>query len=498
MATVAAARPGAGRGSELVLLAVAVAIGVGGLALVGLGVEGEIPGDLPVYAAVLAGVSVALHLVLRWRAPHADPVMVPIVVALTGLGLAMIYRLDLAAVARGRAGGAADRQLLWTLVGAAAAIAVIVLLTDHRLLRRLPYLAGGAGLLLLLSPLLPVIGQRINGAQLWVNVAGVQFQPAEPAKILLAIFFAAYLVTHRDSLTLAGPKVLGMQLPRIADFGPLLIVWAASIVVLVVQRDLGTSLLFFGLFVAMLYVSTERVSWILIGLGLFAVGVILAVNTFGHVAARFDIWLHALDPDVYFAPYGSGQLVDGLFGLAAGGLLGTGWGQGHPYLVPYANSDFIIASLGEELGLTGLMAILLMYLILIQRGLRASIGVRDGFGKLLGSGFAFVIAFQCFIIVGGVTRLIPLTGLTTPFLAAGGSSLVSNWIIVAILLRISDAARSPAPEAGPLGNETVAIAIDALRTDDAARPGRERPVTPGTPVTPVAPGDEYPTQELRR
>lgn len=465
MATVAPTRPRAGRNSELALLVLALVVGIGAYVIVGLNLDGEVPADLLRYALTLAGLAVVLHIVLRWRAPNADPVILPLVVGLNGLGLAMIYRIDQALATRDQTAGFADRQLIWTILGVALAVVVLIALRDHRTLRRFPYLSMIAGLVLLLLPMAPVIGQTINGARLWVGVGGLSFQPAEIAKILLAIFFAGYFVTRRDALTLAGTRLLGLQLPRFADLAPIVMIWLVSVGVLVVERDLGTSLLFFGLFVAMLYVATEKVSWIVIGLLLVAVGVVFAYSSFDYVAARFTVWLHPLDQEIFDRdPGGSGQLVRGLFGLAAGGLMGTGLGEGNPALVPYANSDFIVASFGEELGLTGLVAILMMYLVLAQRGLRAAIGVRDGFGKLLASGFAFVIAFQVFVVVGGVTRLIPLTGLTMPFLAAGGSSLVANWIIVAILLRISDAARRPAPVGGGgvVGNETAAIALSEI------------------------------------
>jgi len=224
------------------------------------------------------------------------------------------------------------------------------------------------------------------------------------------------------------------------------VVWVVSLAVLVLQSDLGTSLLLFGLFVAMLYLATERFSWVLIGLALFGAGAWAAATMVPHVGARFDVWQHAFDDAVFNRQYGgSGQLVRGLFGMSSGGLFGTGWGQGRPDLVPYAESDFIVASLGEELGLTGLLAVLVLVAVLVHRGMRTAIGVRDGFGKLLAGGLAFLIALQVFVVVGGVTRLIPLTGLTTPFLAYGGSSLLANWLIVALLLRISDDARRPAP-----------------------------------------------------
>jgi cell division protein FtsW (lipid II flippase) len=474
MATVQPHRVRAGRGTELGLLLLALAIGIGGYVLVGIGTQDRVPPDVLGYGVGLAALAFGMHAALRWRAPYADPVILPIAVALNGVGLAMIYRLDFAYRAKGRVGDFAEKQLVWTALSMALAAAVIILLRDHRTLRRYTYTAMVVGLALVALPLVPRLGVTVNGARIWVRVGSVGLQPAELAKIVLAVFFAGYLVTHRDTLALAGPKLAGLQLPRARDLGPILIVWGASLAVLVLERDLGTSLLFFGLFVAMLYLATERLSWVVIGLLLFLVGAWFVATTFSHVGARFDAWLHAFDPAVFDkAVGGSGQLVRGLFGLASGGLFGTGWGQGRPDLVPYAESDFIVASLGEELGLTGLFALLMCYLVLAQRGLRTAIGVRDGFGKLLAGGLAFVVAFQTFVVVGGVTRLIPLTGLTTPFLAYGGSSLLANWIIVALLLRISDEARRPAP---------------AVRS---TTPGFGTPVVVGS-----GPTDSQPTQRI--
>ncbi|GHS85819.1 cell division protein [Actinomycetota bacterium] len=446
MATVQSHRVRAGRGTELWLLVLALAIGVAAYALVGIGVTDAVPANVLGYGAGMAVLAFGMHLVLRWRAPYADPVILPVVVALNGIGLAMIYRIDLARSGRVGAEMFAPKQLAWTAISVVLAAGVLVVLRDHRTLRRYTYTAMVLGLVLLVLPLVPGLGVEINGARIWVRSLGFSLQPAELGKIALAVFFAGYLVTNRDTLALAGPRVLGIQLPRIRDLGPIVVAWAASLAVLIFERDLGTSLLFFGLFVAMLYLATERISWVIIGLLMFAVGAAAAAASLSHVGARFDVWLHALDDDVFNQLYGgSGQLVRGLYGLASGGLFGTGWGQGRPDLVPYAESDFIIASLGEEIGLTGLMAILVAYLVLCQRGLRTAIGVRDGFGKLLAGGLAFVIAVQCFVVVGGITRIIPLTGLTTPFLAYGGSSLLANWVIAALLLRISDDARRPAP-----------------------------------------------------
>ena len=472
-----------GRGVELGLLALALALGVGAYALVDLNITGTLPAGFGWYAAGLTALALALHVVLRFRAPYADPVILPAAVALNGIGLAMIHRIDLAETAAGEVSSFATRQLAWTALGVVLAGVVLLVLRDHRTLRRYTYTAMVAGLVLILLPLLPVIGTTINGARIWVRLAGMSLQPAEFAKIALAVFFAGYLVTHRDTLALAGKKILGLHLPRVRDLGPILVVWAGSLAVLVFERDLGTSLLFFGLFVAMLYLATERTSWIVLGTGLFGGGAVLAAQVFPHVGARFDAWLHAFDPEIFNRnPGGSGQLVRGLYGMANGGLFGTGWGQGRPDLVPYAESDFIIASLGEELGLTGLLALLVTYLVVAERGMRTAIGVRDGFGKLLAGGVAFVVAFQCFVVVGGVTRLIPLTGLTMPFLAYGGSSLLANWILVALILRISDSARRPAPEVAPY--------IGPPGRPDAS------PSTPSAPATPTMPSTDGQDTEM--
>jgi cell division protein FtsW (lipid II flippase) len=334
----------------------------------------------------------------------------------------------------------ADRQLIWTGLSVAIAAGVLILIRDHRVLRRFTYIAMAGAFVLLLLPMLPGLGVEEYGARLWILVGPFSFQPGEVAKIGLAIFFAGYLVSTRDALSLVGRRVLGLQLPRGRDLGPILVAWLLSMMILVLQRDLGASLLYFGLFVAMLYVATERTSWIVIGLSLFVGGAVLAWQLFAHVQSRVTLWL---DP---FAAGQSDQVAKGLMGLAHGGIFGTGLGEGYPYLTYFANSDYIIGSFGEELGLVGLFAILVLYALLVERGLRTAIGSREGFGKLLAVGLSFTVALQLFVIVGGITRVIPLTGLTTPFLSAGGSSLLANWIIVALLLRISDHARRPVSE----------------------------------------------------
>lgn len=438
------------RNIEAVLLLLALVVGIGANMLVDLDSGRAFTQEFFVQAGTLAGIVFAFHIVLRIKAKYADPIILPIVTALNGIGIAMIHRLDLTT-----GSAAAASQLLWTAVAIVVAIVVLLVLKDHRILRRFTYISLVVSAVLLILPLVPGLGAQINGAQIWVLVGGYSFQPGEIAKITLAIFFAGYLSANRDLILLAGKKVGPLQFPRLTDMGPMLAAWGVSIGVLIFQRDLGSSILYFGLFMAMIYVATSRVSWVIIGFALIAAGGYVAAQLFPHVTLRIDSWINAFDPEVYNrAPGGSGQIVQGLFGLASGGLTGTGWGQGRPDLVSFANSDMIIAALGEELGLIGLSAIILLYVLLVTRGFRAALGTRDGFGKLLACGLSFVIALQCFVVIGGVTRLIPLTGLTTPFMSAGGSSLLANWIIIALLLLISDAARRPVAT-GPMPNEDL-------------------------------------------
>jgi cell division protein FtsW (lipid II flippase) len=374
-------------------------------------------------------------------ARDADPFIVPIATMLNGLGLTMIHRLDLAAGSTGWE-AAGVRQMAWTAVALVIAIAVLLVVRNYRILLRYRYLAMLSGAILLTMPLWPGIGRTVNGATIWVDIASMTFQPGEVAKIALAIFFAGYLMTARESLRSVGTTFMGVRWPRIRDLGPLLIIWVLAMGVLVFQRDLGTSLLYFGLFLAMLYVATNRILWLVIGGSLFFTGASVAASQLSYVQGRVDGWLDSFNPTVYDAVGGSYQLVQGMFGMAEGGFIGSGLGQGQPNLVPLANSDYIVAALGEELGLFGIFGLLALYLLLVSRGFRVGFTGTDDFGRLLSTGLAFVLALQVFIVIGGITRIIPVTGLTTPFLAAGGSSLVANWIIVALLLRLSDDARA--------------------------------------------------------
>ncbi len=429
------------RGAELFLLILALLVGVGAYAAVGLGVKGKVPADIVSYGGWLAVLIIVAHITVRLVAPYADPVLLPIVAALNGLGLAMIHRIDLATNQH-----YARQQLVWMTLGVALFVLTLVFLRDHRVLQRFTYTSGLLAILLLLLPMAPVIGKTVNGARIWIHVGSMSFQPGEVAKVLLVVTFAGYLVLHRDALALAGRRVAMVDLPRGRDLGPILAMWVVSLGILVFQHDLGSSLLFFGLFLIMLYVATERPGWLVVGATLFIVGSYAVYVLVPHVRERFLLW-----SDVW-AHYGTGtddkgrQTVETMFGMAYGGLIGRGLGQGSPWRIPFAQSDFIFGAIGEELGLTGSIAVILLYGLIVERALRAALISRDDIGKLLATGLGGAIALQVFVVVGGVTHLIPLTGLTTPFLSYGGSSLVANWVIIAILLRISDSARRPPPD----------------------------------------------------
>ncbi|MET0694122.1 MAG: FtsW/RodA/SpoVE family cell cycle protein [Propionibacteriaceae bacterium] len=423
------------RGAELLLLIFALGLSLGGYAIVDLNVSGSLS---PIFGYLAGGCALLVllaHLAVRWRIPYADPVILPCVVLLNGLGLVMIHRIDL--INEPPVHGA-RQQLIWTTLGIILFILVAVVLRDHRPLQRFTYTLGLAGIVLLLLPLVPGLGTAKFGAQIWIQVGPYSFQPAEAAKILLAIAFASYLVEKRDVLALAGYRLLGLDLPRARDLGPILAMWLLSLAILVLQRDLGTSLLFFGLFVMMLYVATQRGGWVVLGTLLFAAGAYFGYLQFGHVRVRVGAWLDPFsDYDAYY------QVINAQFGMAWGGLLGTGLGLGRPGLTPLARSDFIAAAIGEELGMTGLMAVIMIYGLIVARGLRTALQCREPFGKLLAAGLSFAFALQVFTIIGGVTRLLPLTGLTTPFMSQGGSSLVSNWIVAGLLLVISHHVRKP-------------------------------------------------------
>jgi cell division protein FtsW (lipid II flippase) len=446
------------------MLLFALAVVLLAWAAAGLGLSGKLTG-LPVYLVVYAALMLIAHVAVRRFAPYADPLLLPLAALLNGLGIVMIYRLQ----ESGRNGNpgipvtdmatsSTMLQVLWTAVGVIGLVAVLVLIREARVLQRYTYTLGAVGLILLAIPaLLPKSHSAVNGAQIWIIFGGFSLEPAEFARLALAVFFAGYLVAKRDVLALAGRRIAGIDLPRARDLGPVLIAWGASMLILIFETDIGTSALFFGLFVAMIYIATQRTSWLLIGLVLFLAGTFLTATLFSHVMDRFTEWLH---PFAGSNPEGlSYQLVQGLYGMAFGGIFGTGLGQGQPYHTPLVQSDFIFTAFGEELGLVGAMALLLVFGLLVQRGLRAALTVKDPFSKLLAAGLSFVLALQVFVIVGGVTRLIPLTGVTTPFLSQGGSSLVASWILIGLLIRISNSARKPAPQ--PIQDEGMTQVVRA-------------------------------------
>ncbi|MEW1829337.1 FtsW/RodA/SpoVE family cell cycle protein [Streptomyces sp. NPDC088196] len=421
------------RGIELTLIVVAVLLSVYGYCAVGLAKNGTVPPGAAGYGAGLGVLALLAHIAVRLRAPYADPLLLPIGVLLNGLGLVLIYRLDLETPGD----RAAPTQLVWSTLGVTLFIVVVVALRDHRVLQRYAYVCVAAALVLLT---LPVLFPAVNGARIWIRIAGFSIQPGEFAKVLLAVFFAAYLAANRNALAYAGRRVWRLQLPTGRVLGPIVAIWLLSVGVLVMERDLGTSLLFFGLFVTLLYVATGRTGWIAVGLLLAALGAVAVGWLEPHVHSRVQDWLHpfaSID-----AGHGPNQLAQSLFAFAAGGMLGTGLGLGHSILIGFAaKSDFILATAGEELGLSGLSAIFILYGLLVERGYRAGLALRDPFGRLLAVGLASIVALQVFVIAGGVTGLIPLTGMAMPFLAQGGSSVITNWAIVALLIRLSDSSR---------------------------------------------------------
>ncbi|MCE1175027.1 MAG: FtsW/RodA/SpoVE family cell cycle protein [Propionibacteriales bacterium] len=473
------------RGVEAFMLGFAIALSMAGYLLTHLDQTATLPAQWPWALGILTAIAVGLHLVIRWRIPYADPLILPLVMLLNGLGLAMIHRLDLGS---SPVMHSAELQLTWLVVAVAACAGVIIGLRDYRLLQRYPYLLFLLGMILLMLPLMPVLGLEKNGARIWIHLGSYSFQPAELAKLVLTIAFASYLVEKREVLALAGGRFLGVELPRPRDLGPILLMWLASLAVLVFQKDLGTSLLFFGLFVVMLYVATEKPSWPALGTVLFLVGAVGAYFAFDHVQVRVSAWLNPFSD--YDRNY---QVIQAQFGIAWGGIFGTGWGLGRPNMTPLAKTDFIAAALGEEIGITGLMAIILLYGIIVARGFRAALAAKDPFGKLLAAGLAFVFAIQVFAIIGGVTRLLPLTGLTTPFMSQGGSSLVANWVMIGLLLVITHQVRRPAaavaamPMASLEADTTELIDVSSLQPSAPARPGATSSPAPAGADEPTGP-----------
>jgi cell division protein FtsW (lipid II flippase) len=429
------------RNAELLLLCFAALITVAALLIVEANQQRGLRWNLISYGLIFLVVFGSAHLAIRRFAPYTDPLLLPIVALLNGLGLVMIHRLDLVnSELSGRRHPSATQQMLWTVVGVAAFALVVTFLKDHRQLARYGYICGITGLVFLVIPaVLPASLSEQNGAKIWIRFQGFSIQPAEFSKILLLIFFSAVLIAKRGLFTSVGKHFMGMTLPRPRDLAPVLAAWVISVGVMAIEKDLGFSLLLYASFLVVVYLATQRFSWVVIGLVLFVAGSVAAYFIFPHVRIRVQTWW-----DPFADPDGAGyQIVQSLFSFATGGIFGTGLGNGQPDTVPLASTDFIIAAFGEELGLVGLASILMLYTIVIVRGLRTAIATRESFGKLLAAGLASTLAIQLFIVVGGVTQLIPLTGLTTPWMSYGGSSLLANYVLLAILARISHSARRP-------------------------------------------------------
>ncbi|MGH2705759.1 MAG: FtsW/RodA/SpoVE family cell cycle protein [Actinomycetota bacterium] len=442
---IAAAR----RNAEASLLVLSVMIAVGGYWLASLARSSRVPPRVAGYALLFVGVYVAAHLAIRRLAPFADPVFLPMAAMLNALGFILIARLD---HAPGREVTLAGAQARWLVVAVAAFIATLWLARDVRALAQYRYTWALAGVALLLLPILPVLGREINGARLWIRLGPLNFQPAELGKIALVLFFAAYLAERRELLAVATRRLGPIGIPEIRHFGPVLLAWGVSLIVMVQEKDLGSSLLFFAMFVVMLWTATARPVYLMSGGVLFAAGAWIAYHLFAHVQARIVVWRR---PFAHVT--GSGyQIVQSLFALATGGAWGTGLGLGRPDLIPSVQTDFIFSAIGEELGLVGTAAVLTAYALFSARGFGLATRARDDFSKLLVAGLSTVFTFQTLLIIAGVTNLVPLTGVTLPFMSYGGSSLLSNFVLVALLVRVSDevgrqVGEGPPTEIGPAG-----------------------------------------------
>jgi cell division protein FtsW (lipid II flippase) len=456
--------PAARRSSELAMTAFALGIVAFAFASAAFSLKGQHPATIIEYIVAYSALIVGAHLAVRKWAPYADPLLLPIATVLNGLGLVMIYRLN--QVGRsGNPGPVNDAgriipistlsssgtitQIIYTLLGIGVFVLFLWRIKDIKVLQPYTYVLGLAGLLLIALPaLLPrsISGVADTSAKIQIAIGGFSVQPEEFGKLLLAASFASYLMEHGQQLSLLTDKWLFFKMPRRKDLAPILVVWTLSMLLLIFEGDIGTSAVFMGLFVAMLYIATSRRSWVVIGLGLFIAGAFIAATLVAHVGQRFSVWLHPFTAaNLIDGSQPAYQSVQGLYGMANGGLLGKGLGGGQPWWTPLVQSDFIFTAFGEELGLTGVMALLLLYGLFVQRGLRTALLAKDEYSKLLASGLAFMFALQVFVIVGGVTRLIPDTGITTPFLSQGGSSLVASWLLTAAITRMSDIARRPAP-----------------------------------------------------
>lgn len=445
------------RNSELILVIMGGLITAGAYVLATLGRLAEIPADIVPFLAAVLGLFVLAHVATRFLAAEADGILLPVALLLNGLGYVFIARLD---------DGLARRQAVWTFLGIGLYIATLWLIRSSKNLAGYRYTFLMLSFALLIMPMMPVIGHEVLGARIWVRIGPITLQPAEFAKIFLALFFASYLVDKRDLLRHGSWKIGPLRLPELRHLAPLLMAWGMSLMVMVSQRDLGTSLLFFTLFLVLFWVATEKLAYLISGLSVFMVGAYVAWRRFSHVRIRVNGWL-----DPWADPLGgSYQIVEAQFGLASGGLTGSGPGRGYPSRVPFAETDFIFSTIGEELGLFGATAILLAFVVMIGSGLRAAITADTQFAKLLATGLTSLLGFQAFIIIGGVVRVLPLTGITTPFVSYGGSSLLANYVLLALLMRISDEQINRPEDAPTRGS----FRLWGKATANSSRPARKK------------------------
>lgn len=381
------------------------------------------------------GVFALAHVVICFAAPHSDQILLPVAATLNAIGLVMIYRIDIA-----RETSLAERQVMWTLVSIVLLVITLIVLADHKTLTRFSYLLGLIGLVLLA---LPLVWPQPEGAEakIWLSIGPFSVQPGEFSKILLLMFFAQLLTQKRALFTVAGSRFLGMDFPRLRDLAPILLVWAIAILIMGASNDFGPALLLFATVLGMMYFATGRASWLVIGLGLVTIGAVAVYNVSAKIQSRVENFLDPLG--TYHGDGGGYQLSQALFGMSWGGMTGTGLGMGYPHHVPVAWTDFILAAIGEELGLIGLAGVIVLFAIFITRGFKAAMTVRDSYGKLLAAGLSLTVAIQVFVVVAGISAMMPMTGLTTPFMSAGGSALMANYILLALLLRISNSARKP-------------------------------------------------------
>jgi peptidoglycan glycosyltransferase len=413
------------RNAELGLMILAAVLTVGAYLLASLGRTSSLPADVGPFLGVIIGLLVIAHVATRRLAPNADGTLLPLAALLNGLGYVFIARLD---------HKLAGLQAMWTALGIVAFVGTLLVVRRTRDLERYRYTFALIGIGLLLMPLLPVIGRNINGSRLWVRFGGISFEPGEFAKVTLCIFLASYLVERRELLAIGTRRIGRAVVPDFKYFGPIVLAWGLSMLVLVAERDIGQSMLFFALFLSMLWVATARGAYLVIGAGMFAVGSVTAVKAFAHVHERISVWINP-----WHVANGNGfQTVQALFALSAGGIFGTGLALGSPQRIPEVATDFIFAAVGEELGLLGTCAIVMAFVLIVGTGLRIAMRADSPFEKLLATGLTTIIGVQAFIIIGGVTRVVPLTGITLPFVSYGGSSLLANYVLLALLLRVSD------------------------------------------------------------